>query len=469
MKILTDQIFLALGLPLDARLANISINGDIITIETIEEYLSRIDYNSRFLGLKATIYSPYGNYTIDGFLTEIGNKNINSSYYIFELGIEDEDFTLWQEKDPIYLADKENIMLKDGSNSQLDALNFKAESLELSLNWNENKQTFQFELPNQVSGKVFQTLHFFGKAIENINKGDVIMFAGTEQDYYKIAKATRDIINANPKFILGIASQDIVQDSFGKVTWFGEIDGLDTSQYTDPAKQFLYYNSYSYTPGRLTVEEPAAPNAKIVMASVIKQGTTDGIILVRPDFAYRLEQLNDVKITNSQALQLLRRNSTNTRWENWTANYTPEAPKDNLYYSRRNGEWIQIPDLAFYVSEAQQQAEIAIQQAEIAIQQAEIATQAAIDAGIAKTDTSLLKADVEQLKSDTQGIYNDTVIQRGLAENQVELATEQVELAADQVMLAAGQVQLATEQANNAANTYNTIVNDVMPLIYALL
>lgn len=55
--------------------------------------------------------------------------------------------------------------------------------------------TFDLQLPDDVTGQMFQELHFHGKAIENISNGDVVMFAGAEGGHSKIAKANKSVLN----------------------------------------------------------------------------------------------------------------------------------------------------------------------------------------------------------------------------------------------------------------------------------
>ena len=95
MKTLTSQIFLSLGLPLDAREANIVLDGNIIAVETIEEYLLRVDSNSRFQGLKVALYSPAGNYNINDFVSQTEDGTISRTDYIFDKGTTDEQFIPW--------------------------------------------------------------------------------------------------------------------------------------------------------------------------------------------------------------------------------------------------------------------------------------------------------------------------------------------------------------------------------------
>jgi len=81
MKTIADQIFVSLGLPLDTKETNIVLTNNVITIETISEYLQRVDLNSRYLGLRVIINSPSGNYNISNFISGITRGTITQEEY----------------------------------------------------------------------------------------------------------------------------------------------------------------------------------------------------------------------------------------------------------------------------------------------------------------------------------------------------------------------------------------------------
>ena len=92
MKQILEQINLNLPLPQDSKLSNLTLSGETITVETIAEYLLRVDENSRYLGMEVNIYSPAGDYNINLIKDSIQSGYITNSTYIFESGVEDSDF-----------------------------------------------------------------------------------------------------------------------------------------------------------------------------------------------------------------------------------------------------------------------------------------------------------------------------------------------------------------------------------------
>ena len=115
MIIITDQFSISLPLPDDVRLSNLTLNGNNITIETIEEYLERVDINSRYLGMEVLISTPPGTYGINSFMTHLGLGNIYVQKYKF---VNITDSGLMPVNDSVIII---NDLVTGGINSALSA------------------------------------------------------------------------------------------------------------------------------------------------------------------------------------------------------------------------------------------------------------------------------------------------------------------------------------------------------------
>jgi hypothetical protein len=80
MKI-AENIFAAVPLPEDAKVANISLKGGFVVIETIPEYLDRVYMFSRYLTMEVTILSPPGIYEPNDFVSKVNLDVITSKKY----------------------------------------------------------------------------------------------------------------------------------------------------------------------------------------------------------------------------------------------------------------------------------------------------------------------------------------------------------------------------------------------------
>lgn len=171
------------------------------------------------------------------------------------------------------------------------------------IQWNSTDGTYDMGLLNSSVLQVGQETMFYGKASGAIANGDLCQFAGVQGDHILIKKAVGSEIEAAPHYLVGVATENIANGSFGYVTWFGKINGIYTKT---PANQdsadwvagdILYFN---VTTGQMTKTMPSVPNRIIHVAAVIKEQTgasENGIILVRPTFGQKLQDLDDVNGT----------------------------------------------------------------------------------------------------------------------------------------------------------------------------
>lgn len=181
--------------------------------------------------------------------------------------------------------------------------------------WNSIDGTFDIGLLNGVKLQAGQEMYFFGKATEAIANGEAVMFAGVQGDHILIAKANPTTINSNPEYFMGLATQNFVQNQFGYVTHFGNVRSLNTSSYS--LGSILYFNSSSSASGLLTPTEQSAPNAKIIVAAVVKVHATEGILAVRPHTMPKIDNLQNVNTSQSKSTpvigdQLMIRDSQNS-------------------------------------------------------------------------------------------------------------------------------------------------------------
>jgi len=177
--------------------------------------------------------------------------------------------------------------------------------------WNSVDGTMDLRLLNGVTLQVGQEIHFYGKASGAITNGDVVQFAGAQGDHVLIKKAVPSEIAALPQLIMGIATQDISNGSFGYVTWFGAVHDINTVTPSWAAGDLLYFDK---TTGGLTNVAPTAPDRKILIAAVQKAATSapasNGILLVRVDFGHKLSQLDDVDMTGLSSGEFIKYDGT---------------------------------------------------------------------------------------------------------------------------------------------------------------
>lgn len=184
--------------------------------------------------------------------------------------------------------------------------------------WNNVDGTVDLKVLNGSMLQLGQETYFYAKATEAINNGEAVQFAGVEGDHLTVKNTVPSDLKANPTLFMGVATHNMTQGKFGYITAFGKVNNVYTTGWT--LGDLLYCDPINS--GKLTNQEPEAPNAKILVAAVIKLATgaaENGIIMVRPTFVGGIVHLDDVHIQNIQNDDILRWSNTNARWENVAA------------------------------------------------------------------------------------------------------------------------------------------------------
>ena len=158
-----------------------------------------------------------------------------------------------------------------------------------TLCWDVNDQTLNLTHPGGVTQQIGQETYAYVRngTANTIVEGTVCMFSGSTipngEARLLVSPAISD--GTFPSvYTLGVATQDIEPDEDGRVTVWGKVRELNTSAfdigdilYSDPA-----------TPGGFTNIKPTAPNNVVPIAAVLRKGTTDGEIFIRPIIEQRM-------------------------------------------------------------------------------------------------------------------------------------------------------------------------------------
>ena len=185
---------------------------------------------------------------------------------------------------------------------------------ETTLQWDTVDETLAFPLNANIYLNIGETTVLRAKATENIQKGNVVMFAGTQGDHILISKANVDYPGFRSEWIVGVVAETIITNDFTYAINYGRLRNVDTSDFT--LGDILWVDPV--TPGNLTNVEPAAGNAKILVAAVTNVHTNVGSLFVRLTETPFLNDINDVSITSPTNTQVLAYNSSTGIWTNQT-------------------------------------------------------------------------------------------------------------------------------------------------------
>ena len=182
--------------------------------------------------------------------------------------------------------------VEGGSEADVDSVNFNITANvtptigELTWSNEDRTKTLALGMANGDTQYIGQEQYFRIKASSAVTKGDVVMFTGTvggSSGGLQGAPAT-GLTPDQSNYILGIAKDTLSTNDWGNVQYFGEVKGIDASGGAENwIEGQVLYNDPT-TPGGLSKNKPSVPNAVAVVAAVVSNSASSGILFVRPTF-----------------------------------------------------------------------------------------------------------------------------------------------------------------------------------------
>lgn len=160
------------------------------------------------------------------------------------------------------------------------------------LTWNEFEDCLDVV---QNDGSILQVgLEQYIEVINNtgsvLPNGSVVRFSGVSLDEIPEAAPLLADGNTPPLYLIGVLTNTLIPGQRGRATILGKVRNIDTtgSDVGETWNVGTLLWSHPTMPGKLTSIQPTAPNVVISIAAVLKVGTNDGKILVRPVIFPRL-------------------------------------------------------------------------------------------------------------------------------------------------------------------------------------
>jgi hypothetical protein len=179
--------------------------------------------------------------------------------------------------------------------------------------FDSSSDTLNFQ-QNNVTQQIGEETFIYGRASEAITNGQVIAVSGAYGTTGYVTFEPAPIGTTDPSHIIGLATENIAKNSFGRITCFGIVHDLSTSP------GFADGDTLWYDPtvlGGYTKTRPVAPNIKVQIGVVTKAaGGTNGSIQVKVFEGPTINDISDAQVTSPTAAQLLSYNSTSGYWKN---------------------------------------------------------------------------------------------------------------------------------------------------------
>lgn len=128
-----------------------------------------------------------------------------------------------------------------------------------------------------------------------LTKGQVVYLFSASGNKASV-KLARNLSDSTSAKTFGVVAESIGTNQNGYVLCQGRMDGLDTSMFSDGDTLYL-----GATYGSFTNVKPYAPNHLVYVAIVEKSSNGNGIIYVRCQNGYELDEIHDVQITSTPA------------------------------------------------------------------------------------------------------------------------------------------------------------------------
>jgi len=179
------------------------------------------------------------------------------------------------------------------------------------LYWDEAQVSLAVGLTANVSSDIGQTLYarVTNAEASTITKGQVVYAFGATGNRMsvKLAVNTGDATSAKT---IGIAAENITAGGTGMIICQGSLSGLNLGTYTDGDSVYL-----SSTAGAFTATKPYAPNHLVYVGTVERANAGNGILYVRIQNGYEMDELHNVSAQNPTNGQVLIYNETTSLWE----------------------------------------------------------------------------------------------------------------------------------------------------------
>lgn len=189
--------------------------------------------------------------------------------------------------------------------------------------WNADDGTLDIGLSNGAVLQIGQETVYYSKNTSGvtISTGRAVMFTGAVGSSGKLtfAKAVADG-SVDHEYMMGIATQDILDNDFGLVTDFGLVrnlrtDGADKTVPETWSDGTLLYFDPAY-PGELTRNVPGFPGFSMPIAVVVTASSgNSGSIFVRMKTGEQLSELHDVEFLSLSDGHILRYDASVSHWQ----------------------------------------------------------------------------------------------------------------------------------------------------------
>jgi hypothetical protein len=182
--------------------------------------------------------------------------------------------------------------------------------------WNDTFGTLEFGLKGgNVNYRLGQSSIVYVKSADNagLTKGTVVYTVGSDgiNKTVRLAQANSESTSSKT---FGIIAETVSGGAKAFCITFGNIEGINTSAFAEGATIYLSPT----VAGGMTTTKPSAPNHVVVVGFCLRSHATQGVIFVKVQNGFVLDELHDVAIGTLANNNLLAYESSTSLWKNKT-------------------------------------------------------------------------------------------------------------------------------------------------------
>jgi hypothetical protein len=182
--------------------------------------------------------------------------------------------------------------------------------------WNDTFGTLEFGLKGgNVNYRLGQSSIVYVKSADNagLTKGTVVYTAGSDGTNKTVRLAQANAESTSSK-TFGIIAETVTGGGKAFCITFGNIEGINTSAFAEGATIYLSPT----VAGGMTTTKPSAPNHMVVVGFCLRSHATLGVIFVKVQNGFELDEIHDVAIGTLANNNLLAYESSTSLWKNKT-------------------------------------------------------------------------------------------------------------------------------------------------------
>jgi len=166
--------------------------------------------------------------------------------------------------------------------------------------WDDANKTVALDMfGSDVRLQLGQEQHLYVRNVSGvtINNGDAVRITGASGNNITVEKALSTIggiLNQNNGEVIGVATENIDNNSNGYVTTYGTVNNIDTSTLVEGSEVYVS----SLVSGAIVGEQPPAPYEEIQIGVVEKSHPTIGKLFVRPQRGVHFSEIATVTGSN---------------------------------------------------------------------------------------------------------------------------------------------------------------------------